>query len=266
MEKKFINADFISREKIKEVLPARFIVPNIVTLCSLSCGVTAMKLAASNPVNWKMAGFLIFIAAIFDGLDGRIARLMSGSSKFGAELDSLSDFVSFGVAPAFVMYFYSLNTCPRFGWVLALLLAICCALRLARFNTMLEVEHKPYWDYFFTGIPAPAGAMIAIFPLVLHNYDESLPLVGGFGFSAFFVLFAAIFMASCIPTICLKKIKVKTAFIPLVLIIAAFYVGMLFVDFWLALTLATISYLIFIPFGIIIFGRMKDKYEKSHEK
>ena len=216
MDKNFINTDFINKERLKEALPIRFILPNIVTLCSLCCGVTAMKAAVSG--NWNMAGFLIFIAAIFDGLDGRVARLMNGSSKFGAELDSLSDFISFGVSPAFVMYFYALKDYPKFGWMLALLLAICCALRLARFNTMLEVKHKPYWDYFFTGIPAPAGAMVAIFPLSLSLCDGSVALFHNFWFSAFMVFFSAVFMASRVPTICLKKIKIKTSLIPLVLI------------------------------------------------
>lgn len=264
MDKNFIHRDFINKERIKEALPLRFIVPNIVTLCSLSCGVTAMRAAVLG--NWQLAGFLIFIAAIFDGLDGRIARLMSGSSKFGAELDSLSDFVSFGVSPAFVMYFYSLNEYPKFGWILALMLAICCALRLARFNTMLEVEHKHYWDYFFTGIPAPAGAMVAIFPLVLSLYDTSFSWAKSFWFSAFFVVFSAVFMASRIPTICVKKVKVKTAFVPVLLLATTLYVGMLFVEFWLAITLGTVCYLAFIPVGIVMFEKMKHKYKEQHKE
>ena len=135
------------KSRLKE-LPFNMIIPNMVTLLALSCGVTAMRFAVQE--KWEWAVIAIIMAAIFDGLDGRVARLLQGTSKFGAELDSLSDFVSFGVAPAFVMYYWAMTVYPKIGWMLALLLAICCALRLARFNTMLDEEPRPkYWDYFF---------------------------------------------------------------------------------------------------------------------
>lgn len=260
LEKNFMNKDFISKEKLREALPLKFIVPNIVTLCSLACGATAMRAAVLG--QWTAAAALIIVAAFLDGLDGRIARMMSGTSKFGAELDSLSDFVSFGVSPAFVMYFYSLDTYPKIGWVLSLLLAICCALRLARFNTMLDEEKKPYWDYFFTGIPAPAGASIAILPLVLSCYEHNVAAFQSFWFSAACVFFSAIFMASRVPTLCLKKLKVRTAFVPLLLITATCYVALLFADFWLAISGGIICYITFIPIGMIIFYQMKKKYKE----
>ncbi len=247
------------KNRIKE-LPFNMIIPNVVTLLALSCGVTAMRWAVQG--KWELAVVAIILAAIFDGLDGRVARLLQGTSKFGAELDSLSDFVSFGVAPAFIVYHWAMLAYPKIGWILALMFAICCALRLARFNTMLDEEPRPpYWNYFFVGLPAPGGAMVAIAPLMLYLY-EPLAVFASPWFVGFFMFLAAILMASRIPTICIKKLKIPAKCMPLLLVSAALYVGCLFTQFWLTMSVSTILYLMMTPFGGIVFAKMKKSYER----
>jgi len=248
-----------ARDKLKDLLPFTVMLPNLVTLLALACGITSMRWAVMD--KWELAAFFIILAAVFDGLDGRIARLLDVSSKLGAELDSLSDLVNFGVAPAFVMYLWSMSVFPQFGWALALLLAICCALRLARFNIMLEEgPHQPYWDYFFVGLPAPGGAAVAIAPLMLYlatdfEFCRNPVLV------SIFVLVAALLMASRVPTICVKKVKIKTQQAPLFLLLVAIYLGFLFAQFWLVISLSTLIYLALVPVGVRAFMRMKAKYE-----
>lgn len=151
------------------VLPFRKLAPNMVTMMALCSGVTSMRYTMQE--DWVKAVICIFLAAFFDGLDGRVARMLKGSSKFGAELDSLSDFVSFGVAPSLLMYQWTLFDLPKFGWFFCLLFSIGMSMRLARFNTMLEAEPQPeYWHHFFVGVPAPAAAALGIFP-VLASFE-----------------------------------------------------------------------------------------------
>ena len=167
---------YTSIPDLKEV-DLRPMFPNMVTMANLAAGLSSMQFAFWG--NWTMAVICIAMAAIFDALDGRVARMFNVSSKFGAELDSLSDLVSFGVAPGFVLYRWTMvqdaivlgDKAPDMigvPWVIALFLAMCCALRLARFNTMLEVKQPPYWTHFFTGLPAPGGAYVALFPLIFY--------------------------------------------------------------------------------------------------
>jgi CDP-diacylglycerol---serine O-phosphatidyltransferase len=147
-------------------IPLRAVLPNMVTALALCSGLTAIRFAILG--NWEVAVLLVLAAAVFDGLDGKIARLVRGESRFGAELDSLSDAISFGVAPALILYLWSLQGLGRFGWMIALLLALFCALRLARFNANIDQEHQPHKSAgFLTGVPAPAGALLAMTPLYL---------------------------------------------------------------------------------------------------
>ena len=149
----------LSKQKLTS-LPFRKIAPNIVTMLALCAGVTSIRYSIAE--NWAMAVICIFLAAFFDGLDGRVARMLKGSTKFGAELDSLSDFVSFGVAPAILMFQWTLFDLPKFGWFFCLLFAIGMSMRLARFNTMLDEDPQPeYWHHFFVGVPAPAACQAA---------------------------------------------------------------------------------------------------------
>ncbi|MGH7186186.1 MAG: CDP-diacylglycerol--serine O-phosphatidyltransferase, partial [Pseudomonadota bacterium] len=174
------------------------LIPNMLTILALGAGLTSIKFGLAG--QWEKAVFAIVVAGILDGLDGRIARLLNGTSKFGAELDSLSDFISFGVAPALVMYYWSLKYLGGFGWVLAILFSVCCALRLARFNTRIENTDLPAWtSRFFSGAPAPAGAGLAIVPLIATlqfgtGYFDKPLLVGAI------VLAVSLLMVSTVPT------------------------------------------------------------------
>ena len=153
------------RPRLKRLHINRMI-PNILTLMAMSAGLTAIRFALQE--RWEFAAYAILIAAILDTLDGRVARILKGSSKFGAELDSLSDFLSFGIAPAMMLYLWAMQDTGRFGWALTLLYAVACALRLARFNTQIEEPDAPAWTKnFFSGVPSPAGAGLVLMPLIL---------------------------------------------------------------------------------------------------
>ena len=188
------------RRRRFNAVPFRVILPNFVTLMSLCAGLTAMRLAVEGDDKLDRAVIAILIAAVLDGLDGRIARLLKATSRFGAELDSLADFVSFGVAPGFVLYMYGLHDLSSFGWIVMLVYAMACALRLARFNVMIDDPNRPDWQKnFFVGIPAPAGALAVLLPVYLHL----LGLVRAPGFAvveAAYVVFIALMMVSRIPT------------------------------------------------------------------
>src|SRR6202163_1579467 len=145
-------------------IPVRRLAPNLVTLLALCAGLTAIRMAFEN--RYALALAAIVFAAVLDGIDGRLARLLKGTSKFGAELDSLSDFVNFGVAPALILYFWGLHDLKSAGWIAAMVFAICGALRLARFNVMVEDPDRPVWaSNFFVGVPAPAGAITVLLPI-----------------------------------------------------------------------------------------------------
>jgi CDP-diacylglycerol--serine O-phosphatidyltransferase len=147
-------------------IPVRVLLPNLITLLALCAGLTAIRMAVEN--NTQLALAAIVFAALLDGIDGRIARMLKGTSRFGAELDSLADFVNFGVAPALILYFWGLHELKSAGWIAALVFAICAALRLARFNVMIDEPNRPVWAAnFFTGIPAPAGAITVLLPIYL---------------------------------------------------------------------------------------------------
>ena len=180
-------------------VPVRVILPNLVTLLALCLGLTAIRFAAEG--QFERAVYAILAAAVLDGVDGRLARAIKGTSRFGAELDSLADFLDFGVAPAVTLYFWSMSGVKSFGWFAAMVFAIACALRLARFNVALDDPDKPAWmSQFFTGMPAPAGAIVVLLPLYLHLSVLDL----GFGrplivVEILYVLVVAGLMASRIP-------------------------------------------------------------------
>src|SRR6266700_3600847 len=145
-------------------IPVRTLVPNLITLLALCAGLTAVRLAVEGKLEFALAA--IVFAAVLDGIDGRVARLIRGTSRFGAELDSLADFVNFGVAPGLILYFWGLHELKSAGWIAAMVFAICTGLRLARFNVMIDDPNKPAWAAnFFVGIPAPAGAITVLLPI-----------------------------------------------------------------------------------------------------
>lgn len=239
------------RQRRFRAVPLRFIVPNLVTLVALCLGLTAIRLAAEG--RFEQAVYLIILAAILDGLDGRIARALKGTTRFGAELDSLADFVDFGVAPALTLYFWSLSAVRNLGWFAAMVFAIACALRLARFNVALDDPDKPAWSSkFFTGMPAPAGAGVVMLPLYV-SFAIDGEMSGRLWSLAeiAYVLTVAGLMVSRIPHSSAKQVgRIKREqVIPVlfgvavvVLLLATFTMGMLAV--------LTVVYLAMIPLSI----------------
>lgn len=197
------------------------LIPNILTVLALCAGLTAIRYALVE--RWDFAVFAIVAAGLLDALDGRIARLLKGQSKFGAELDSLADTVSFGVAPAMILYLWTMDTAGRVGWVMVLLYCVCCVLRLARFNTLLDDDSRPHGAYnFFTGVPAPMGAALSLSPLILwlEIREEwiAAPVVVGTVLAAVSVL-----MVSRLPTFAFKQFRVARGWIlPLLLAFGTF--------------------------------------------
>ena len=220
-------------------------IPNILTLLALAAGLTAIRFGLDG--RWEHAVLAIIVAGVLDGLDGRIARLLKGASKFGAELDSLSDFVCFGVSPALVLYLWTMKDAGRLGWVLVMLFSICCGLRLARFNVMMEDHDAPAWQSrFFTGIPAPAGGGLVLLPMVLSfQVGESFfrqPWVVGI-----FMLVIAGMLVSTIPTYSFKKLKITRQWIlPTMLITGAIAVFLINAP-WLTLSVVGLAYICSIP-------------------
>lgn len=238
-------------------------IPNMLTMLALCSGLTAIRFAYEG--RWEHAVMAISAAAVLDALDGRIARLLKGASKFGAELDSLSDMLCFGVSPALVLYFWSLEKIGRFGWVLVLLYAVACALRLARFNTAHDDPEPPAWsEIFFTGIPAPAAAGLVLLPMIMSfNIWEDIfrrPEI-----VSIFMLLVSGLMVSRIPTYSFKKVKLKPSWIlPLMLAVGLFAAGMLSAP-WTTLSLVLFGYLVSIPFSIKSYGDI-EKRAASGEK
>ena len=222
----------------------RVILPNIFTLVGVCIGLSSIKFAFDG--RFEISILAIIIAAIIDGLDGRIARLIKGASKVGKELDSLTDVISFGVAPAFIMYFWKLNELGRVGWLICLIYVICVALRLARFNVTSEAE--PSWrDNFFEGIPSPAGGVLVLMPLI-YSYSEVqfLKLNYQIIVPSLFI-FISILLISKIPTYSLKKIVVpRSATIFLLFIIVLFF-GLLLIYTFNTLIISGVLYLVMIP-------------------
>ncbi|MBL6959061.1 MAG: CDP-diacylglycerol--serine O-phosphatidyltransferase [Rhodospirillales bacterium] len=229
------------------------LIPNILTILALCAGMTGIRLALLD--RWEHAVLALLVAAILDALDGRIARILKGSSKFGAELDSLSDFICFGVAPALILYLWTMQSFGRFGWMLALLFSICSALRLARFNTALDDEDKPAWTRnFFTGSPAPASAGLVCLPMILYFQTE----IGFFRepfLVALFMISVAALMVSPVPTYSFKRIKVAHNWFLPSMIIAAVVVVALVSAPWTTLSVVLITYICTIPFSIRAYQR-----------
>ena len=244
-------------------VPIRFLLPNLITLLALCSGVTAIKLGIEG--RYELAVSAVIVAIVLDAVDGRLARLLKGTSRFGAELDSLADFVNFGVAPAILVYLWSLNQYKTAGWVAALLLAICCALRLARFNVAIDDPDKPAWTMnFFTGAPAPAGAGLAMAPM----YLGFLGLVGdGHGYAYVILPYTALvglLMVSRIPTFSGKTLgsRVNRELVLPILAATALGVILLIAFTWEMLSLMALAYLAMIPVAIRSHRRHKAAYEK----
>jgi CDP-diacylglycerol--serine O-phosphatidyltransferase len=229
-------------------------VPNVLTLLALCAGMTAMRFAMGG--NFVGAVFAIIVAGIFDGLDGRIARLLKMTSSFGAELDSLSDFVSFGVAPAAVLYLWTMSTLKGFGWAIVLFYAVCCALRLARFNIESGNPQPAYAAPFFTGVPAPAGAGLVMVPMFL-SFEWGDWLVRSPYLNAVTVTGVAVLMISKVPTFSLKRIRVPHDLVVPSLLGIGVLAAFVTTAPWVTLTLIGVVYVGSIPLTIRSYYRLR---------
>jgi CDP-diacylglycerol---serine O-phosphatidyltransferase len=229
-------------------------VPNILTVLALCAGMTAVRFAMGG--NFEAAVFSIIAAGVFDGLDGRMARLLKATSSFGAELDSLSDFVSFGVAPAAVLYLWTLSELHGLGWAIALLFAVCCALRLARFNTETNAELPSYAAPFFTGAPAPAGAGLVMVPM-FFSFEWGDWLFRSPYLSAVTVTGIALLMISKVPTVSLKRIRIPHHLVVPTLLGFGVATAFLTTEPWLTLTAVGIVYVGSVPFTVRSYYRLK---------
>jgi len=236
-------------------IPFRAMIPNAITVLALCLGLTGVSLAIGG--EWEKALGSIVLAGVLDGFDGRIARLLRAQSKFGAELDSLSDNIAFGTAPALIIFLWSLQTAPRFGWIAALALAVCCALRLARFNARIDVAEQPHKSAGFnTGVPAPVGAGLAFVPIFLWlitGYDvfrEWAPVMA-------WTLFIALLMISSIPTYSWSSLRIRSGWRLFALTGVALLGAALIRAPWITLLLVAGLYLLMIPFSLASYARVK---------
>ena len=234
----------------------RYLLPNILTLGGVCLGISSIKFSIDG--NFSLAVTLILLAAILDALDGRIARLIKGTSEFGKELDSLTDFVSFGIAPVLILYFWELNVYGKLGWAIALIYSVCCVLRLARFN-LTKIEETQEWkNNFFEGVPSPAGGLLILMPLIYELTNLNI----GFDikkFTPYLTVLIAILLVSKIPTLSLKKISISpktTVF--LLLGIGLVFIALLFYTLETLLVFG-ITYLLSIPVSIIIYNNQNKK-------
>jgi CDP-diacylglycerol---serine O-phosphatidyltransferase len=243
--------------KAFQPVPIRYLLPNLITLLALCSGITAIRLAFEG--RFEIAVGAIILAVVLDALDGRLARLLKGTSKFGAELDSLADFVNFGVAPALLLYFWALNATRPMGWIICLMLSIACALRLARFNVALEDPLKPaYANAFFTGMPAPAGAGLAMVPLYFGFWQGD---VEGHRYALWiapFVVAIAILMVSRVPTFSGKTVsKVPRELVLPILAGGSLAIVCLITYPWETLLVASALYVAMIPVSAFRYLRFK---------
>lgn len=230
-------------------IPVRTLVPNLITLLALCAGLTGIRMAFEGKLELALAA--IVFAALLDGIDGRVARLLKGTSKFGAELDSLADFVNFGVAPALILYFWGLHDIKSLGWIASLVFAICSALRLARFNVMIDDPTRPAWaGNFFTGVPAPAGAITALLPIYLDLLGLPVNLVVVW-LSFVYCLFIAFLMVSRLPVFSGKQMgkRVTPDMVLPVFVFVVLFFAVLVSYPWIVLSAGTIIYLACLPLG-----------------
>src|ERR1700674_867099 len=229
-------------------VPVRMLAPNVITLLALCAGLTAIRLAFED--RYQLALAAIVFAAILDGLDGRLARMLKGTSRFGAELDSLADFVNFGVAPALILYFWGLQGLQSVGWIAVLIFAICAGLRLARFNVMIDDPNRPAWaGNFFVGMPAPAGAITVLLPI----YANFLGVPNVTLLTWLYTLAVAFVMVSTIPVFSGKQLgkRIEPELVLPVVIVAVLFFALLISYPWAVLTIGTLAYLASLPFGWI---------------
>jgi len=230
-------------------------IPNILTMLALCAGMTAIRFAIADKFESAVAA--VIIAAILDGLDGRIARLLKGTSTFGAQLDSLSDFVSFGVAPPVLLYLWTMSHYPGFGWAVVLIFGVCCALRLARFNTQIGAELPPYAYNFFTGVPAPAGAGLVLLPMIADFEFGGDIVFRSPILNAATIIAVSALMVSRVPTFAMKRFRVPQEWVLPTLLVVGALAAFLTTEPWATMLVMGALYLGSIPFSIRSYRRLR---------
>lgn len=248
--------------RIREI-PIRLVFPNLITVLAICAGLFGIRLAFEG--RFETAVFMVLVAALLDGFDGRVARMLKASSKFGAEMDSLADIVNFGVAPALVLYAYLLNQAGSFGWIAALLFAVACGLRLARFNVLLGDVERPAWQAeYFVGVPAPAGAILMMLPAYLGFVGVEISRGFAFASTAYTVLVAYL-LISRLPVYSAKKIGTRVRgdmVLPLIFVMATFFL-LLAAYPWYTMTATAVGYLVFLPLSARAYARRAAEEQKK---
>lgn len=258
--------DGLEPRRFRRVIPIRALIPNAITVLALCSGLTGVSLAIVG--DWERSVTAIIVAGVLDGIDGRVARLLKGTSRFGAELDSLSDLTAFGVAPALIIYLWSLQFFPgRLGWIVALAHAVTCALRLARFNAHLDVEDQPHKRAgFLTGIPAPLAAGLTLSPMLVSFWLEPVwmdDLMLRAVICAVVIAVVAFFMVSSLPTYSWGSVRIRAEWrIPALLFVGLIGTA-LYVAPWMTMSVICMVYLISLPLAYRSYRRIKQRMPKS---
>lgn len=243
-------------------VPVRILIPSMFTLLALCAGLTAIRMAIEHRFDVAIAA--IVLAAVLDALDGRVARLLKASSKFGAELDSLADFVNFGVAPAIIVFTWALDGLRSMGWIVVLVFSVCAALRLARFNVALDAEEPPWKGEYFVGVPAPAGALIVMLPL----YLDRMGVPGVHSFTPLILVYTlgiALLMVSFVPTYSGKLFgqRVAREYVLPVFVLGALFVAVLLTYPYKTMAIGTVMYLAVIPLSFMSYRRREAEFAKT---
>ena len=239
---------------ISEKKNVRMILPNMLTLIGVCIGLTSIRFSFNG--QFDLAIIAIIFAALIDGLDGRIARLIKGTSKVGKELDSLTDMISFGVAPAFIMYFWTLSSLGRLGWLICLIYVICVALRLARFN--INSNQEPSWrDNFFEGVPSPAGGILVLTPLVISMTNFDLIKINNNIIAPIFFIVTSLLLISKFPTYSFKKIVIQRQTTIFLLFGIVLFFGFILIYPFVAISISAILYLLMFPISYFHYNKLK---------
>lgn len=250
------------RRRLAGGLPMRVFVPNAITAAALCSGLTGIRFAIGG--DYQRAVQAIILAGLLDGIDGRAARLLKAQTRFGAELDSLADSISFGVAPALIVYLWTLHQLPSMGWIAALAFAICCVLRLARFNSRLDELDQPHKEAgFLTGVPAPLGAGLAFLPIYLWIATGVSEFANPIAVGVWMVL-VAVLMISSLPTLGWSRMRPPPSMRLGVLALVGLTVAALLTEPWYTLAAITIVYLVLIPIGIAAYAKFRRRVPLQH--
>jgi CDP-diacylglycerol---serine O-phosphatidyltransferase len=250
-----VETDVLARRRLARSLSLRAVVPNAITAAALCAGLTGIRFAIAG--DFEKSVQAVILAGMLDGIDGRAARLLKAQTRFGAELDSLADSISFGVAPALIVYLWTLREVPSIGWIAALAFAICCVLRLARFNARIDTLDQPHKQAgFLTGVPAPVGAGLAFLPMYLWLATERSEFANPIGVSVWMVVIAFLLISN-LPTLSWSKMHPPRSVRIAVIALVGLLFASLLTEPWPTLALITIAYLALLPLGIVSYARVR---------